>query len=449
MAKLAKSLGKATCANGNAGVASHFVALADRMVASGGTIALVLPLTILQGDSWSKARNLWQNDYGSVTVVTIAGAKPLDKSFSADTGMGETLIVAVKRPNVVDNHRGLFATLTRRPSSDIEALEIARWVGHAAQSDGVRHLEDGPYGGTPVFVGEEQIGEMLDCPLPDRQQWPVAGIADLSLAQAAYQLVSGRLWLPGQFKTDASSVPMTMVRKIAKRGFVHRDINEGGGRGAFDILKSDHSLVTYPALWNRHSARERTLVVEPDKEGRVRRDKEQRAAEIWEARSRAHHNADMQFNANSLSVAFTETPSIGGRAWPNVIFENPEHEKVFALWGNSTLGLLCYWWHSTKQQSGRGSITITALEDLPTLNARKLNQTQLDTAAQVFDEIKHQRMRPFNEAVDDQVRRELDYRLLIDVLGFDPSIMDAVDLLRQKLCAEPSVHGGKKSRAVI
>ena len=56
MAALAKSLGKATCASGNAGLASYFIALADKMVADSGTIAMVLPLAVLQGQSWQKAR---------------------------------------------------------------------------------------------------------------------------------------------------------------------------------------------------------------------------------------------------------------------------------------------------------------------------------------------------------------------------------------------------------
>ncbi len=449
MSDMAKSLGKGTCANGNAGVASHFVALADRMVRSDGAVALVLPLTVLQGDSWQKARDLWLEEYGEITVVTIAGARPLDKSFSADTGMGETLVIARKGQSRGKPARGLFVTLRRRPQSIMEASEIARSVNVAKSSNAVRRLEDGPYGGIPVYIGQEQVGEMLSCPIIKGEQWPVAGIADLSLAQAAHQLLAGRLWFPSLFENDAVDISITTVREIADRGFLDRDINGAAGRGAFDIMYPCPTAATYPSLWNRDSNRERAMIVEPDSEATVRRGKEERAAEIWATSSRAHHNRDMQFNANSLSVAFTGMPSVGGRAWPNVVFADQSHELVFTLWGNSTLGMLCYWWHSTKQQAGRGSITITALETLPTLDVRRLDRAQLDTAAQVFEDIKHQRMLPFNEATHDLVRQELDYRLLTEVLGIDPSILGAVDLLRRKLCDEPSVHGGKKSRAAM
>ena len=94
-------------------------------------------------------------------------------------------------------------------------------------------------------------------------------------------------------------------------------------------------------------------------------------------------------------------------------------------------------------------LTITALEDLPTLDVRKLNESQLGAATVLFEDIEYRRMLPFNEATHDLVRQELDYRLLTDVLDFDPSGLEAVELLRRKLCDEPSVHGGKKSRAAM
>ena len=67
---------------------------------------------------------------------------------------------------------------------------------------------------------------------------------------------------------------------------------------------------------------------------------------------------------------------IGGRAWPSVIFENPEHEYAFALWCNSTLGLLLHWWTANKTQSGRGTTTVTAIPHIPTLDVRSLTAEQ-------------------------------------------------------------------------
>ena len=54
---------------------------------------------------------------------------------------------------------------------------------------------------------------------------------------------------------------------------------------------------------------------------------------------------------NPLSAAFTDTETIGGRVWPNVLFPDKRFDYAFLVWCNSTLGLLSYWWHSSRQQS--------------------------------------------------------------------------------------------------
>ena len=52
-----------------------------------------------------------------------------------------------------------------------------------------------------------------------------------------------------------------------------------------------------------------------------------------------------------------------------------------------------------------------------------------------------------NDSDTDTVRHELDRRFLTEVLDItSEDVHAAVHRLREKLCAEPSVHGGKKSR---
>ena len=86
-------------------------------------------------------------------------------------------------------------------------------------------------------------------------------------------------------------------------------------------------------------------------------------------------------------------------------------------------------------------------DSMPVLNVDSVADVQLGKANDIFDDMKHRQMLPFNEANRDEVRKELDYRLLIDVLGVPDSIIPYLDNLREKLCAEPSIHGGKKSKA--
>ena len=444
MFALASDYGKGTCAHGYAGIASWFVALADRMVRKNGTIALVLPMTALQGTSWQKVRQLIARNYSHVTVLTIAAARQEYQSFSADTGMAETMVVCRESSNAPGG-RGLFVSLRRRPDSEMEATEVARAISVLAESQTVRTLEDGPFGGSPLSVGEERLGEAIDARLSKDAPWSAVGISDFAVVQTAFQLAQGIIWLPQMQVRDKVSVPMTVIQRICQVGANHNNIVGNGSQTAFYLIKPPSTAPTYPMLWNHDAQREKRMVVAPDSEGRVKMDRELRAAEIWDTRSHAHHNADFRFNSQPLAVAFTETQTIGGRAWKNVKFDEYAHEVAHTLWCNTTLGLLCYWWHSSRQQTGRGSMPITAIRSMPTLDVTKLTQAQLDMAEETFKDMKSSQFLPANEAYRDNTRKELDYRVLIDMLGLPERVLEPLDLLRLKWCSEPSVHGGKKT----
>ena len=444
MTALAKEYTKGTCAHGYAGIAPSFVALAHRMVKRAGTIALVLPMTSLQGTTWLKVRQLIARSYRDVTVLTIATAQQDDQSFSADTGMAEALIVCRESAQVPSN-RGLFVSLRRRPGNEMEAIEVARAIRTLASDSTLGTLEGGPFGGNPLFVGEEQLGEVINAPLRGNTPWSAVGIADFTVVQTAYQLRQGRLWLPQMQVADTSSVPIASVQQMSQVGISDKDIIGTNSRTAFRRIKLTSAAPTYPMLWSHNAQREKSMVVAPDSEGRVKRGRENRAAEIWDTRSHAHHNRDFRFNSQPLAVAFTETQTIGGRAWPNVKFADRAQEIAYTLWGNTTLGLLCYWWHSSRQQAGRGSMPITAIRTMPTLDVTKLTQVQIEAAEAIFEDMRDVQFLPANEAYHDNSRQELDYRVLIDVLGLPKSVLEPLDVLRLKWCMEPSVHGGKRT----
>ena len=442
MFNLARRYARGTCAHGYAGIASWFVALADRMAKNDGTMALVLPMTALQGSSWQKVRQLIAGNYSNVIVMTIATAKQDDQSFSADTGMAETLLLCRKSKDEA-NGRGVFVSFNRRPRSEMEAMEIAKAILCISGSSDLNALETGPFGGYPITIGDELIAESIDAPLSSDLPWSAAGVSDLSLTQSVHQLVAGRVWLPQMPRPDPQPIPMSMVDDVCHIGPTDNNIVGNGSQTAFTLERTLSAAPTYPMLWGHNALRERRLIVAPDSEGRVKRGREPRAAQIWESRSHAHHNRDFRFNSQPLAVAFTQDRTIGGTSWPNVKFNNRIQETAYSLWGNSTLGLLCYWWHASRQQSGRGRMPITAIRTMPTLDVTRLSEDQLQTAETIFEEIKHLDLLPANEAYRDDTRKLLDRRVLIDLLNLSESILDPLDLLRLKWCSEPSVHGGK------
>ena len=170
---------------------------------------------------------------------------------------------------------------------------------------------------------------------------------------------------------------------------------------------------------------------------------EAKAATVWASASRAHLNRDFTFGSQALAVAFTDAESIGGRVWPNVIFSDSRFDYAFSAWGNSTLGLLSYWWHSSRQQSSKAGMTIRSAESLPILDFRALSDEQLATAQAIFEEFRDKEFKPAYLADADPNRALLDRRVVCDLLGFDEDTYHAVRRLAAKWCAEPSVHGGK------
>ena len=127
-----------------------------------------------------------------------------------------------------------------------------------------------------------------------------------------------------------------------------------------------------------------------------------------------------------------------------MIFDDKRFDYAFAVWGNSTLGRLCYWWHASRQQSSKAGMTIRMAESLPVLDLRTLTDGQLATAETIFNEFRSVELQPAYLADADANRALLDRRVVCELLGFDDTIYQAVRRLAAKWCYEPSVHGGKR-----
>ena len=424
--------------HGHAGLGSAFASIADRKLRPGGVMGLVLPFTAINGASWAKFRELIATRYTDVTIVSIA-ANGMDMSFSSDTGMAECLVIARKvGDNEESERRGQFVSLSSRPDGLSVASELAKAI---LAEPSMRRLEDGPYGGSIVSIGATEYGEVLDCPLDDYEiGWGAARISDASLAQAAHSLSAGQLWLPGQ--VQAVELPVARLNDVGRRGLDSQLFISAAHNGSF-TRTSPSPTSTFPTLWNHNARNETKIVCVPDFQLRVNRGMETRAAELWATASRAHISRGFRFNSQSLAVAFTDRESIGGRAWPNMGFTNKEFDYAFAVWGNSTLGLLSYWWHSSRQQAGRGDMTIRAIETLPVLDFRALSDAQLAAAEGIFNEFRELELQPAYLADADANRALLDRRVVCGLLGFDEDVYRAVRRLAAKWCAEPSVHGGK------
>ena len=440
MANRLNRLARNSVYHGHAGLGSVFTSLGHRKLKPGGIIALVLPFTLVNGSSWRKFRKLMAEEFTDLTIVSIA-ERGMGMSFSSDTGMAECLVVGRKRvTDNVSDARANFVSLSHRPTGFAEANATARQI---IGTDSITQIEDGPVGGDILLIGDEQVGEMLNAPAENHQTgWGLGRVSDISVAQVAHALSSGKLWLPQS--PVAVELPIALLKSVGHRGLDSQMVIGVQQKGPFTKTNTPSPTSTYPALWNHKSGNERRILCEPDSQLRMRRGMAVKAADVWATASRAHLNRDFTFGSQALAVAFTDRESIGGRVWPNVSFDDNRFDFAFTVWGNSTLGLLSYWWHSTRQQSSKATITIRSAETLPTLDLRALTDAQLTTAKSIFDDFRERELMPAYLADADPNRAYLDRRVVCDLLGFDDATYRAVRLLSAKWCAEPSVHGGKR-----
>ena len=108
-----------------------FCHLADMKLKPGGVLAAVLPLSAAGQNSWRKFRAHIVGNYSDIMVIGTATENL--QSFSADTGMGEMLLVARKGKDGGDD-KIIAANLRRLPRDFVEAHETARALQQTIKS---------------------------------------------------------------------------------------------------------------------------------------------------------------------------------------------------------------------------------------------------------------------------------------------------------------------------
>ena len=451
MNRLEQRLGKNTISDGNAGLGTTFTAIANNMVQSGGVIALILPTSAMMGGSydadddqaysWQRLRNLLYDHYDEIVVVSIAQPDKKDSAFSADSDFADCMVIAHRTPTGKRPSRSAhFVNLIECPSSKLEAQETARAIKRAIANTTQRDTWN------RVKIGDDEIGFVRYENTGQNRKWTTLRISEPTLAERAKKLQHGELSLPQ--RGGSIQIPTAASRRLAQVGPLHRDIT-GRGNSPFSKRDGYKSTDEYPMLWNhdkKGQTSQSSMLVRPDSHGEVRQNRHTIAERMWsESATHLHINQDFQFNANATAAAFTELPSLGGRAWPTLTAASRKQEKIICVWLNSTLGLMAYWIESNRNQNGRGGITVTAIPDIPLLDVTKLKTEQLEAAVRIFDDLQEKKMLPANEAWRDKVRQDLDERLLTEVLGLDDKSVEQLGILRRQWCSEPTVTSTKKT----
>ncbi len=429
-----------TAANQRVGLASAFVVLADRLVREGGRIAFVLPVSAVAGAAWAGVRELWADRYDVEHVLTVHD--PEHRSLSEDTGIAEVLLVARRlTPDESPTGRVTCVNLRQAPTQVTDALAVLNAVRAVPA---VQRVDGPPTGGSPLMIGGQQWGELVDSPVGG-PPLPGARWRSAEVGQRALALADGVIWSADGTRALAS-IPVAPVETIAKVSPHHGQIRKDS-IGAFDAFHGYDGLAQFPALWRHRQAMHRSSQTDPNarlvpKPGRD-------YARIWATAGHLHLTPDVRYDSQRIAAARTLERTLGVRAWHTLMLKNASEEQrdaleaALALWCNSTFGLLCHASQANPSQLGRGQGSRTLVRELPTLNVLALEPWQLEAAASAWQELARVEFLSFHRCAVDPARIELDRVVLQDILGLGSEGEESVARLRRILAAEPSIHGSK------
>lgn len=432
-------------ANAKAGMAASFLVLAHEKVKVGGRIGFVLPLTAAFADSWAGTRAMVERWFEDITAIAVAPGRALGRdALSADTGMEEMLLVATRRKQAARapiKCVTIFDPVTRMGV----AGEIARAVSAALDETGA------PGTTRPVMAGGDEIGSAcVFSPDAEGGEWSPLSAVRGDLALAADTLSRGHLEFGGA-GVDLT-VGMTTLDELFEVGPTHHLIGHVAGKargGEFEFIEitdDGGEIGRDRALWHAKSKAQRSLVVLPTHKGVAlhtttgRGGSASGAKKMRAARSTLFYARNMRWTSQALLAATTKRAVMGGRAWTSLQHDDERVRMAFALWANSTFGMLVHWTRGQRTQAGRSTTQIGALKRIPCPRLGDLGEGKLDQAAAKFRELAQCPLSPAKDAHMDVVRREID-SAVIGILGLPGAAAEIADDLRELWCREPSVTG--------
>lgn len=413
-----------------AGLASVFVAIADRYIKPGGCIALVLQKALLSGVAWQPTRKLLSTKYRLQYLV--ASQDPLQWNFSESTDLSEVLLVARKENPKAPEPAGATVALNlwRNPATNFDALAVCQALKTRTAPD----IASGQ-GALEVFVGHEKFGEAISYPWEDLKAWgswimPCA-FGQSELLRVAYQLIRGQLYLPGYGQSGA--VALSPLNTFATLGPDRRDIHDG-----FNVSAQP---TPYPAFWG-HDAQEVSCIGQtpnaylsplPEaKEGRNLR----KVEDLWPLAGKILMAERMWLKTQSLVALRASERLLSNMWWPVSLkdqFDNPDFEKAMTLWLNSTLGLILLLANRQETRGAWVDFKKPVLSEAPVLDLRTLPVTAMETLAATYDAVCNLGLKPFSEMDSDTVRERID-AAFAQALG-----LPDYSVLRRMLAREPVV----------
>jgi len=441
---------------------SAFICLADEALSNRGTLACVLPAVVWTGNSWRGVRKMWAERYHIDWVVLSHDKRYRPKShgtqgryyvsMSESTSLAETLIVARRHAGDETRRPTKIVNLAHNPTHPIDANSL---VHHLTRLDAssIPDLSDMPGAVCSVQPGADgkPWGEVIQVTLPERQNGETPDIgkfisaasafSNSGLAQTAWHLAQGELYLPGQ---DPRRIPVCTVDDLGGTG--PAGIQVKGRAAPGDMMPVGRS--GYAAIWH-HKARLVTHIEgEPNASIVAKKGRESEVNELWRLAGRVHIAKEFRLNTQRAAAVWSAEKMLGVRSWNTLTLNLPApaaaREKALALWLNSTLGIMLSIAHANRPYPGRIDTPMAGLRDLAVLDVRALDAAACKKADEVWSKVARRALLPFSRANDDSIRQTIDELLAIEILNLSSAAAEEIAALRRRLSAESIVVGVKR-----
>ncbi len=398
-------------ASATAGLASVFVALADRYLKENGRLALVLPKALLSGVEWERTRRLLMKRY--VVEFLIVSHDPHRWNFSDNTDLSEVLIVARKlaeneqpKNNTARKHnpclplddesntldKTVCINLWRNPRNSMEAFFVAEPVRR-------QEVPNVNRGALHIWVGSDKFGEAFAL---DWDEFCQLDHWLLPVAYAQSDLVRQLLALMSQNK-----LPLCPLKDLGELGPQRRDI--------WDAFEPVDAPPGYPALWGHDASKMTTMRQRPNayllplgvpRKGRPLRD----AKLLWSRAGRVLIAERMRLNTQRLPAVLMPEPVLSNVWWPFLLQEKlgEDAAKALVFWLNSTMGIFIFVANRVETQGAWVTFKKPSLHAMPVLDVRKLTRRQRQKLAQAFDQLADQPLLPLSQLAGDPIRKAID-----------------------------------------
>ena len=438
-----------------AGMAATFVVLAIQKLAIRGNMGFVLPLTSAHGPDWEETRRLIERCFQHITVLAVAGGEAVGtESLSADTNLEEMLLVCRNRmrtPSLSPAEPSIeqtihCVTLFKSTTRSGESCEIAKAIEITSKNLDASSSQVS----LPILVGDDSVGEITKLKVSgDGKPWFPVGVTQPELTRSTRNLTLGNLSF--QDIEHKFGLDMSTLGDVFEIGYGENSIGYKHGSkpsvGPFEFIPIHRREDLYKqnlSLWEADSKQQDALKVQPTHYGVYS------AAHTTEDEKRVetskgflHVQQGMRWTSQSILVASTEQKVHGGRAWRTLLNSDSRIRSAFALWANSTLGMIIYWSSGLRTQDGRTTIRTKATARVPCPSFDQLTSEQLDEVQANFEKLSTERLLPACQAHRDPVRKEIDVAV-IRMLGLSKDAISELAKVRWLWCNEPSVHGNNK-----